>query len=186
MGMRETNRRGESSGLLLAVALNNGGADFAWEAKRPVEAAALREEAARSIDLAPERTADVAIRRENWREDQKLRLRERRRENAEAWTPITITGNDDKPYKRDLSLDETLVFCYKRDRNTFGPKESPISFVRLWTALCKWLTFLHFFYVIKVIGKFYGSLFFKLSQYWFWQEYVSTWWRLKKKKKKRG
>jgi len=29
MGMRETNRRGESSGLLLAVALNNGGADFA-------------------------------------------------------------------------------------------------------------------------------------------------------------
>lgn len=55
----ETNRRGESSELLLAVALNIGGTDFAWEANRPVEAAAPpRDDAARSIDLA---TAEAAI-----------------------------------------------------------------------------------------------------------------------------
>lgn len=87
-----------------------------------MEAAALRDEAARSIDLAPERTADVAIGRGNEEKDQKLRLRE---EERMVNSDYDFTGNDDKPYETvKACLDQTLsVFVI----NTFGPKEGPIT-----------------------------------------------------------
>lgn len=117
-----------------------------------MEAAALRDEAARSIDLAPERTADVAIGRGNEEKDQKLRLRE---EERMVNSDYDFTGNDDKPYETvKACLDQTLkCFCYKH----FWAKGRPYKLPLLGQMPYKLVCFEKFMQMPKIFFSFMSS-----------------------------